>query len=588
MPVFLPDQPIYAQGVDSSISPYLTGGLTAAQVSITALMIDINAPLNVGISNNININLTAALGTTLSNYQASYQNGNQSSPLYQIPSSYLGGNNVDFTATYNAQTNQISLSSIATTSAQVGAVLIGQIVSTTSWGNINMIGGPGLASINNSTGIPLVVNGIDSGSIEVSGTIEIQDSLSGINTKYVYQPGKGLATYSAPHGQAYPSTPNGGTSSSAQTTYNPVSGTLLTQSASANIWRGLNVGGDVWTNFDNSSNGGFWQFGPQVSNSNFAWNVTSQSNLDPKTYVYPTSADTYTYGGWLFTGAGLATTGSAFSPAAPQDADNACAFIQNEGFITQSVYLTPGSYSVSFFAATRSGYENNPISVSINGKNLGTYIAPSTNWQSLPWQSTNYQITTAGYYTLQLQGTTPNGSTASTQGNVFIDDVLLYWTPLTTAPSPYTSNPAQVQLQNGHTYTTPGGDTLPTSSYLLPSGSQFVEYLVATQTTNGYFTANFASEKDSTYANGMPYSTINYNYPSGYALDLYTYAKADNPIGINFAAMQEGSLSINSNAGVILGGGVIFAGNVSINTLSDLTQSTMKGIEANEIQLNAN
>ena len=588
LPVFLPDQPIYAQGVDSSISPYLTGGLTAAQVSITALMIDINAPLNVGISNNININLTAALGTTLSNYQASYQNGNQSSPLYQIPSSYLGGNNVDFTATYNAQTNQISLSSIATTSAQVGAVLIGQIVSTTSWGNINMIGGPGLASINNSTGIPLVVNGIDSGSIEVSGTIEIQDSLSGINTKYVYQPGKGLATYSAPHGQAYPSTPNGGTSSSAQTTYNPVSGTLLTQSASANIWRGLNVGGDVWTNFDNSSNGGFWQFGPQVSNSNFAWNVTSQSNLDPKTYVYPTSADTYTYGGWLFTGAGLATTGSAFSPAAPQDADNACAFIQNEGFITQSVYLTPGSYSVSFFAATRSGYENNPISVSINGKNLGTYTAPSTNWQSLPWQSTNYQITTAGYYTLQLQGTTPNGSTASTQGNVFIDDVLLYWTPLTTAPSPYTSNPAQVQLQNGHTYTTPGGDTLPTSSYLLPSGSQFVEYLVATQTTNGYFTANFASEKNSTYANGMPYSTINYNYPSGYALDLYTYAKADNPIGINFAAMQEGSLSINSNAGVILGGGVIFAGNVSINTLSDLTQSTMKGIEANEIQLNAN
>jgi hypothetical protein len=435
LPVFLPDQPIYAQGVDSTISPYLSGGLTAAQVSITALMIDINAPLNVGISNNININLTAALGTTLTQFQTSYQNGNQSSPLYQITGNYLGGNNVDFTATYNAQTNQITLSPIATTSAQVGAVLAGKIVSTTSWGNINMIGGPGLASINNNTGIPLVVDGINSGSTEVSGTIEIQDSLSGINTKYVYQPGKGLATYSAPNGQPYSSTPNGGTSSSAKTTYNPVSGTLLTQSSSANLWRGLNVGGDAWTNFDNSSNGGFWNFGPQVSNSNFAWNVTSQTNLNPKTYVYPTSADTSTYGGWQFNNpanygnttnnAGIATTGSAFSPATPPDADNACAFIQNGGSITQSVYLTPGAYSVSIQAASRTGYANNPIQVSIGGTNLGGTITGSSTSFTNYTTSTSFEVTTAGYYTLQLKGTsTGNGNAAATQGNVFIDDVL--------------------------------------------------------------------------------------------------------------------------------------------------------------------
>ena len=591
LPVVLPDQTIYAEGLDSAVSPYLTGGLTAAQVSITAYYIDINAPLNVGISTNININFTAALGTTLNQFQKNYQNGG-GTPSYQIPASYLGGDNADFTATYNAQTNQITLSPIATTSAQVGALLAGRIISTTSWGNINMTGGPGLASINNGTGIPLVLGGINSGSAQVSGTIEIQDSLSGNNTKYVYNPNQGLTTYTAPQGQPYPST--GVHSSSPQATYNPVAGALLTQSSSASIWRGLNVGGDVWTNFDNSSNGGFWNFGPQVSNSNFSQGVTSQSNLNPKTYVYPTSAQSSTYGGWQFNNpatieggsnnAGIATTGSAFSPATPPDADNACAFIQNQGFITQSVYLTPGSYSVSFQAAYRSGYANDPIQVSIGGTKLGgTITANSTSFTTYT-TSTSFEVTTAGYYTLQLTGTsTGNGSTASTQGNVFIDDVLLYWSPTASAPSPYVSSSRpQVQLQQGNSY-----GALTTSSYTLPSGCQFVEYLVAKETTNGYFTASFASEKHGDYANGMSYGTINYDYPSGYTLQLNSYAKADNPIGINFGAMQAGSLSINSDAAVILGGGVLFAGNVDINS-TGLSQVSSDGITASEIQLNAN
>ncbi len=608
LPVFLPDQTIFAQGQDSQVSPYLMGGLTAAQVSITALIIDINAPINVGISTNININLTAGLGTTLTQYQASYQGGTVTSPIYSIPASYLGTGEIDFTAIYNAQTNQITISPIATTSAQVGAILKGKIISTTSWGKINMIGGPGLASINNETGMELVLEGISSGTTEVSGTIEIQDTLKLQNTKYVYQPGQGLATYTSPYiagsqVQTYPAAPNV-TSTSSETTYNPVSGSLISQTASANLWRGLNVGGDVWTTFDNSPNGGFWNFGPQVSNSNFALNYTNQQNLDPKTYTYPTSAqDALTLNeggfGWKFNNpdpytegsnnAGLATTGSAFSPATPLDADNACAFIQNSGYITQSVYLYPGYYSVSFFAAQRSGYENNPITVSIDGTQLGRITPGLTSWTYFI-TSAPFQVTEAGNYTLQLSGASPYGGDPSTQSNVFVDDVLLHWSPtdgsnLTVFDPYYISNPAQIVLAEGST--NPPGVNIPSSNYTLPSGYQFTEYLVAEQTTNGYFTAYFTPEKHNEYANGMPAEYINYQYPSGYSLNLYSFLKADNPIAIDFGAMQTGNLSVNSNASVILGGGVLFAGNVSINTLGDLSQSSTEGITANEIQLTA-
>ncbi|MFM8220069.1 MAG: hypothetical protein ACKOJF_14250, partial [Planctomycetaceae bacterium] len=98
-------------------------------------------------------------------------------PLYTIPESSLGLGVEGVTATYNAQTHQITLSSLATSSSTVSALLTGGIVSTVSTGKINVIGGPGITSVTNATGIPLVLSGIDAGATQVTGVVEINDTL---------------------------------------------------------------------------------------------------------------------------------------------------------------------------------------------------------------------------------------------------------------------------------------------------------------------------------------------------------------------------------------------------------------------------
>ena len=568
VPLVLPDQPILAQAQVSAISPYLTGGLTAAQVSLTALLIDVNAPLNVGISKNINIHLTASLGTTLTQFQANFQNGTVTSPLYSIPASYLGAGASGFTATYNAQTNQITLSSIASTSGQVSALLVGQIISTTTWGKINMIGGPGLASINNGTGIPLVLEGIDSGSTEVVGTIEIKDSLKQLNTKYVYQPGQGLVIYTAPSDQPYPTT-SSSSSSSATTSYAPVTGALYSQTSSADIWRGVNLGG---RNANTTFGTGFWNFGQQVVGSS---GFTGSEDPNGQYWYGPTGTS------WTYSDAGIQSNGSAFGAATAPDGDGYSAFIQT-GSISQSVYLVPGNYTVSFQAANRSGYSINPIQVSINGQNLGAPINPnSTSWTQYSTQSATYSVTTTGFYNLVLAGT--NAGTGTNQGNVFVDDVLLTWSPSAAVPSPFTSTPGGVVLAKGSTI--PTNSNVPLSQVTMPTGYEFMEYLVAAQTSTGYTAFEFDPS-----GNGAPWGMGNntrwtYNYPTGYSLELYSYLKADNAIAIDFGAMQMGELSVNSNAGIVLNGSIQFGGNVSLNSIGDISQNAQSEIEAWGVQL---
>ncbi|MFM7159948.1 MAG: hypothetical protein ACKO3P_06215, partial [Planctomycetaceae bacterium] len=189
LPLVVPNLPLQVTQPDSAVQGQLSTGLTAAQVSITAALIDINAPLNVGVSRNVNVVLPATLGSSLAAYRAQWQQGTVSSPLYTIPESSLGLGVEGVTATYNAQTHQITLSSLATSSSTVSALLTGGIVSTVSTGKINVIGGPGITSVTNATGIPLVLSGIDAGATQVTGVVEINDTLRQVSTRYVYTPG---------------------------------------------------------------------------------------------------------------------------------------------------------------------------------------------------------------------------------------------------------------------------------------------------------------------------------------------------------------------------------------------------------------
>lgn len=53
-----------------------------------------------------------------------------------------------------------------------------------------MQGGPGINNIQNNTGIPVILQGVTSGTTQVTGQVIINDSLTGVGTTYLYQPGE--------------------------------------------------------------------------------------------------------------------------------------------------------------------------------------------------------------------------------------------------------------------------------------------------------------------------------------------------------------------------------------------------------------
>ena len=253
LPLVVPNLPLQVTQPDSAVQGQLSTGLTAAQVSITAALIDINAPLNVGVSRNVNVVLPANLGPSLAAYRAQWQLGTVSSPLWTIPESSLGVGVEGVTATYNAQTHEITLSSLATSSSNVSALLTGGIVSTVSTGKINVIGGPGITSVTNATGIPLVLSGIDSGATQVTGVVEINDTLRQVSTRYVYIPGDGLEVFTAPLNQAYASTPTSSGTDAVQT-YQPLPGMQINQQQNTGLVRELNFTTPGGTNGNGCTN----------------------------------------------------------------------------------------------------------------------------------------------------------------------------------------------------------------------------------------------------------------------------------------------------------------------------------------------
>ena len=202
-----PSVPLNSEGQDIAYQAYITGGLTAAQVAINAKTIDINAPLNVGKPRALAIAFGEELGQTLTNYQQKYQAKDVTNPVYLIDPAEFGVDASDISATYDARTNEITLAAFAA-SARVGVLLEGQIVSTMSDALINMVGGVSIVSVENNSGIPLVLDGIDAGATEVTGIVELRDKLQQQTTRYVYHPDQGVEVYTAPLGQSIPDTPD--------------------------------------------------------------------------------------------------------------------------------------------------------------------------------------------------------------------------------------------------------------------------------------------------------------------------------------------------------------------------------------------
>ena len=165
---------------------------------------------------------------------------------------------------------------------------------------------------------------------------------------------------------------------------------------------------------------------------------------------------------WTFTGtAGIEADGSAWRAVNAPDGDGRAAFLQGTGggplgAISQFLYLTPGTYTVSFEAARRNGFGLQPIQFRFEGANLGSPITPSsTSWGLY---TTTFTLTTAGTYAIQFAATSNSGDNDS-----FIDDVsIAEGTPA--APATPTINTSQQAGQQRHVSGQSPSPTRPTPS----------------------------------------------------------------------------------------------------------------------------
>ncbi|MCU4179932.1 leukotoxin LktA family filamentous adhesin [Bosea sp. BH3] len=217
-------------------NPTAEGGGTkiyGSQVAIKATTININAEIEAG-------RITNWSGTVDSGMVASLRNSRQ----YYLDRGYvevglkeaLGGTWANQGAAplyYDLANDRLVLWDINASSGGGSVLLDGQIISTNTLGSIKINGGFGDVSLNNTSGLDLVVNRVNTGTgVGVSASVSkitIIDRLvtDGPNTTiYAYTPGSGIATYKTWNGAlpAQGATPYAFTAGSL-TEYNPVAGT---------------------------------------------------------------------------------------------------------------------------------------------------------------------------------------------------------------------------------------------------------------------------------------------------------------------------------------------------------------------------
>ena len=143
--------------------------------------------------------------------------------------------------------------------------------------------------------------------------------------------------------------------------------------------------------------------------------------------------------GWTFTGSvGIAANGSSwYSPNAPDGTQ--AAFVQSASVaITQNIaFPAAGTYTLGFFAVTRSGYVADTIQVQIDSAPICTFASSSsTAWT--PYAAT-FSVASAGSHTLtflgQSVGSTCLDNVAVTNGPPVSTDALPDTSPLSLTSS---------------------------------------------------------------------------------------------------------------------------------------------------------
>ncbi|MHC4048420.1 leukotoxin LktA family filamentous adhesin [Bradyrhizobium sp. 25ACV] len=189
---------------DSPVSATATRTITGQAVIISASVININGTIQAGSSSNYSVNIGAAAydaiygsnglknrngGADFAAAQANARNG----VFYDISGSVTASASGDakIGVRYNALTDQLILNGVAQ-GAGGYVYLNGKIISTSTdstqtQGNIEIKGGAGTVTVNNTSGLALVTNAINT-TATAQSVVEIVDQLKGKTTWWVYDP----------------------------------------------------------------------------------------------------------------------------------------------------------------------------------------------------------------------------------------------------------------------------------------------------------------------------------------------------------------------------------------------------------------
>jgi hypothetical protein len=284
----IPVEPL-STSATSYTSADLTGSTASSaiygkQVSINAQTLDINGDITAGQPTNWSLDLPASLTTPFTGAlwldQMDYQLGLHG-PIFDIPVSTLAPGDSQITATYNAETNQITVDNVSASSGGGAIRLKGGIISSNQLGHIHINGGLGQVHVNNHTGIPLVLQqiyaGSDSQAGSVASTVDITDTNQPAATRqtlYVYQPGQPIAVYKGAAGATLGTGTPSSTITGTSATYNPTAGLRWQWVEKATLGRTIT--------YDRTVGAGSW------SVSNWAW--TSGTPTNPWEYVDPNTS----------------------------------------------------------------------------------------------------------------------------------------------------------------------------------------------------------------------------------------------------------------------------------------------------------
>jgi len=592
--------------VASPQSRTLGGSITAGNISVTALYIDINGPINVGsVTTPTSVILGSSLQTTIEQFQQSFDAGTQLNPELSIDS-YLGDSGL--TGFYDAQLQQLFLEPYSINAGNVSAVFNGGILSTTNAGKISMISNPNAISIVNQTNIPMVLQGIAASVTAATGIVEFQDTFSNTSTVYVYTANSSeIAIYTGAYGATRDEMTDTGTSSGVTISHALEPNLSYQWTQSAYISRQLAF---------SQTNAAYTLYGPTAVNDSWSWGALNSSGTAPTNYG---SASNPFASDQLILTDGVTDTAVAvwnqqpvplsgaftvqfdYQAGGNKAADGVTFAFQNEGLTAAGG--AGGLLGYVGITGATAAYQINIYNGHTIGSNFVTTnkVTNNTSGSYLTTGDVAFNSGNVIQVKLEFDGNsqtltenltdTVTGATFSrTYPNINLANLLggSAYIGFTGGDGGATS----IQTVSAFSYSNTsvfGGFLVQgrTNSVVLgqQTGTEYSQSLSAVITQSESAQSSFASSNSSAWNYG-PNSTWSWMYPTEILLQLKNQLPASNPIAIDFSGIKTGSLSVQSTASSLyVNGNIQFPGSVQLVGSQGIFASASGLIEAQSVQL---